>query len=573
MGYTFLQAVDLLAFHDAVDVAQPALVDWGFALPIPFSGASQPYGGYIHSLDKIISLKDASGGIRDPIAFPPLLVGAGFPDTRVGEDDSIYEPPMAFGDPFRTGGQLVYCSTTGGPATTWEQLNLTTMSKAGSPAFPTTPPGNGPIRIDFSLGAFSMSSTPGGWSAGAPFGFEGNAYGMLVFEGLTDGIAGQTNLTGTNVYPAGLALIRCAFGTVPAPIGTGVSNDDDNGWVWLDLNTGGLDGICFPDLPGVTSSSALEPNSEAPIAGHVFAWYAGQYIPDTDATFVAPKGRIIALTDGDDIPASSAFQQSVFVRFVEFNPLNIVNPNTPQRIHGRVLDFSSLDFDDTPMFTQGGAPTAGQRTWRAVFHPLTNRFLMVLGPTVATLPQVANESYLGSWSLAIDPAIVTSPVARDTPRTNDIIEFESLVTGTLNEPVSGQDIDWTLFRNSTEGEVLNASTFPGTSTVANPPIDDTSPSQPEGTLVVIADSVVLVEGVDYTVVLSTGVITWITDQSGAALVTATYEHRQTDATPAHGTLLISTSQSNSEGRVFTQVRYADNDALVGTLDRLRNVVA
>ena len=83
----------------------------------------------------------------------------------------------------------------------------------------------------------------------------------------------------------------------------------------------------------------------------------------------------------------------------------------------------------------------------------------------------------------------------------------------------------------------------------------------------------LVEGVDYTVVLSTGVITWITDQSGAAVVDASYEHRETNATPPHGSLLATASISDEDGRVNTQVAYGTGTTLVGAIDRLINAFA
>ena len=128
-------------------------------------------------------------------------------------------------------------------------------------------------------------------------------------------------------------------------------------------------------------------------------------------------------------------------------------------------------------------------------------------------------------------------------------------------------MDWSLFRNSSELEVI-VPVFPGFNTVANPPIDGNFAGDPEGTLVVRADTVVLVEGVDYTANLALGRITWITDQTGASVVDASYEHRENNASPPHGTLLTALSLSEADGRVFSQIRYPDDDALVSTLDRL-----
>ena len=392
-----------------------------------------------------------------------------------------------------------------------------------------------------------------------------------MFEGLTDGIPGETNLTGSNVYPKGLMLSRHRLATCPAPVGTGVAADCNNAIVWHDLNTGGVDGRLL-NTAGIAHST--QPNSEAPIAGQEFSWYPAQYVPDADATFGIPKGELFFWTDRFDIPADLSFQQSVFIKVIDFNPLG-VSPTggAPNRVHERVrFGPTSVDFDVSPMFSVIGAGDQRTDTMQLTYHPLTRRFYMIQADSAFDVttpgPAPGGESFIGYWLRAVDPIGVTSPVARDVPRTNDIIEYEAFVGGNLNEPVSGADVEWELVRNSTELEVI-VPVFPGFNDVANPPIDGNFALDPEGSLVVRADTVVLVEGVDYTVTLSNGRITWITDQTGATVVDVSYEHRETDVSPPHGTLLSASSQSEEDGRVFTQVLFPDDDDLVGTLDRLK----
>jgi len=99
------------------------------------------------------------------------------------------------------------------------------------------------------------------------------------------------------------------------------------------------------------------------------------------------------------------------------------------------------------------------------------------------------------------------------------------------------------------------------------------PSSAAGSLRIFADGIELAESTDFTVVLSTGVITWVTDQQGATLVSAAYEHRGTGALPAHGTLLGSSSSTDGDGRARTSVFYPDDDDLVGKLDLITSDLA
>ena len=107
---------------------------------------------------------------------------------------------------------------------------------------------------------------------------------------------------------------------------------------------------------------------------------------------------------------------------------------------------------------------------------------------------------------------------------------------------------------------------PPTSTIANPAVTDNlvvrdldGGAQPGNTLV---------EGVDYSVVLSTGVITWLATTPADGDGFADYEHFDTPASPAHGTLLVSASATDINGKAVSLVRYDDDASLAGQFDRI-----
>lgn len=570
MGLKFLGQVDLQSFIDSVQAE--GVEEFGIENRGTATTDGMPMHTYLDQLDKVIvSAKNASGHLQR-FGFNPLLAGFSFPDSFYeGNADFTGRWPLIPGDPLFPGGQKLYASASGTfPTSEWEEVTpVLSLTNTGVGAFPTVPPANGPIRVTLGIGA-AIPPGAGTWNAGSTtFGF---GFAAQVFEGLVDGISGETNLVGTNVYPNGLMLIRARLATCPAPIGTGGANDCDNALVWIDLRTGLVDGR-MAITPGAAFTSGV--NTEAPIAGQSFFWQIGQYVPDTDATFATPKGELVLVSDDNAIPADpSNFPQSVFLKVIDYNPFGVApSGGAPPRTHERIrFGPTSCDFNDNPMFDVGTAGAARNDIFRLMYHPPSLRFFMVLAVASATVPNVADESFIGYWLRAVDPALVTSPVAIDVSRTNDIVDYESFVQGTLAEPVAGVDIDWTLERVSSVNEALDG-TFPGSTNVANPPIDQGLTLVLEGTLVIEADGVPLVRGVDYNIILANGLVSWITDQSGAATLVATYEHRETPVTPSFGTLLSNLSVSEDDGRVTTQVRYADDNDLVGQLDELTSAIA
>lgn len=573
MGLKFLGQVDLVSFLDSVQ-AEQGLPEFGLVNGGTSTGAGMSPHIYLDQLDKVIVTARNAGGFFQRLGFNPLLAGFDFPDAFVQvASGSARQLPLLPGDPLFPGGQKLYASESGVfPGSEWEEVTpVLSLTNTGVGAFPTVPVPNGPIHVVTGTGTAAPPGA-GTWNAGSTGDVLGYSYAGLVFEGLTDGISGETNLVGTNVYPRGLMLFRARTATCPAPIGTGGANDCDRALVWLDLNTGLVDGR-MAITPGAADTSGV--NTEAPIAGQTFNWAVKQYIPDTDATFAIPKGEVLIVSDKDGKPADpSNFPQSVFLKIIDFNPFGIApSGGAPPRTHERVrFGPTSVDFNTNPMFDVAGAGAAQINNLPLQFHPPSLRFFMILSLAAPTIPNVANEAFIGYWLRAVDPALVTSPVAIDVSRTNDIVDYESFVQGVLAEPVAGVDIDWTLERVSSVNEALDG-TFPGSTNVANPPIDQGLTLVLEGTLVIEADGVPLVRGVDYNIILANGLVSWITDQSGAATLVATYEHRETPVTPAFGTLLSNLSVSEDDGRVTTQVRYADDNDLVGQLDELTSAIA
>jgi hypothetical protein len=401
-------------------------------------------------------------------------------------------------------------------------------------------------------------------------GYSTTRRGGILFEGMTDGITGSaqssgfegTLLTGSNVYPSGLALMKHTAGNLHA------AGDFDNSIGWHDLDTGNLVGGV--GVPGRATTSQTEPFDEPRIEGENVAWDHWQYIPDNDATFAIPKGRLFCF---DQIPdtVGSADNDRLWLRLIEFNPLGVAaTAGNPERTHARILMTSKINFNESPIIS-GGQSFANSGK-HIIFHPPLERVIIILSERAFaggnnTLP-LAGYAVANFYS--IQPEINDLyPIRRHrVPRTADVGLYSSKIIGSSNEPVGGAEASWTLQRISTEAEVIDATTFPGSSTVANFPIDPHVDGRTEGSLVVYSDGTPLVETTDYTVVLATGVITWVTDQSGATAVTVDYEHRQTPADPPYGTLENATSTSDNSGDIFTRVAYDDDNTIVGELDEL-----
>lgn len=563
MSLKFLQAQDVIAYGNAIQAAQSLTFD----VEIAGSGFSSLIGDfrYHEGFDRYLAIvwTDASGvdralGKLDPFFFETSAPSVLIVPTSITQGDAANRN-WAFINLGQfnptTGQQKIYTQVSSSLGV--RDVNLVTLKVGGI----TWPTGVG----DFTI--FSSDAAPGAgfWTA-----LDSSA---LFFEGLTDGIPGETNLIGPNVYPSGLVLRHCTAGTYPFVINGGTTAA--NGPGWINPETRRLEG--GPSVFPVDVDSTPSGNfAEEEIGGDEFEWMFQQYLPDADATFSIPKGQLLFISRQEMPsvpPPPPTGSMRIYMRLSDFNPFNVASVSgVTTRTHGRQRLTSRMfqPIDPIQYDVAGSVAILNARAERSIqWDPLRRRFVAFLwAGSVADEGTVPLRATVGFFAAQPAVAIVTNPAARDVPRTNDVATFEAFAGGDLSEPIPSVEIDWTLNRASTEGEVLDATTFPGSSTVANPPIDDSVPSSNEGTLLVWADGVPLAETVDFTVVLATGVITWVTDQSGATLVTCNYEHRATEVAPAHGTLLSASSVTDENGNAQTQVAYDDNDALVGTLDHL-----
>lgn len=404
---------------------------------------------------------------------------------------------------------------------------------------------------------------------------------VLFFEGLTEGIPGETLLTGPGAYPLGLVLQNvgsCLVG--------GLSRNNIFGWI--DARTrrivgqlGGFVPVGFP-ARAMSGPTALQTQTENPIAGEAaFSWCPAQFLPDADSGYTQPKGQLY-MAALDPLPSgSNSIVDPVpgdvfryYVRFIDFNPFNLPSAQgIPTRTHGRIRLTSRAVVQRSPILGVAGAEEyrGFTNSLKSAFDPLRQRVVCFAHRNASPYRVQVGDNYVGLFSLVVDPVIISAPAARAVPRTGGVTEFECFVGGDLGEPSPGVNVSFSLARRSTEGELLTISGGIGTtSTVAHPAIDTDATGTAD--LTVTADGVPLAVTTDYTVVAATGVLTWVTSQVGK-VVLASYKHRATDALPAHATLLIGQSQADENGVARTQVAFADDDTLVGTIDALTSTLA
>lgn len=584
MSLKFLGAVDKSQF--ARDIAANS-----DNVPVPggsFTGGSRIVGCYDGSvqggmvyhagLDRLIALgrtnSNAAGARITPFyKLDPFLLDANPPNSDFEHVHPSTDPEAILLGQYNpaTGLQSAYTKIAG---ETMVVADFATMTIGGAAAF-TGPNG------DFSvIGSDLLPTAEGGWS-GSPV---ANPVRMLVWEGLTNGIPNETIAQGSGVYPDGLALV--------AVNGTLNGNSLNSVFAWVDLRTRRMVGILGAgDNGGLVSgeptafplevdSNPAGPQYEGPIAGEEFVWGVCAFYPDGDSSFALPKGRIYFCTHAELPSVNNSVpgdEQRIYIRFTDFNPFGVsASSGQPTRVHGRVDLTTRIVMPINPPFDLSGQRRmVNANANQPAFDPIRGRFVICIGSQDVNQPPLLadNDCTFGFYSQAPEPVIATGPAAQSVPRTAAVTEFRSTVVGDIGELIGGATVNWTLTRRSTRLETLTVTGGIGTtSTVDNPPISDAVPSIAEGTLQVFADGVLLAETTDYTVVLSTGVITWVTDQSGASLVQASYEHRETDAEPAFGTLLSDSSQSDQNGLASTQVRYPDQDSIVGELDYLKSEI-
>lgn len=572
MSLLRLSAFDVATYKDAVAAAN------GYtANAYIVSGQADPtFGGdtlWMQARDRYYMVGTTGGSLQYISSFwDPALLDAAPPATKIAAssvtDSGRTFLPGQYDAQALT--QKLYTAFGSGGNLIPREMNIDTLVISAGAAF--TGP-NGDFNM-FQSVSLDFAGTEGTWQSFKT--------GVWIFEGLTDGIPGETVSTGANVYPDGLFLTQCNDGRVNG-------TQFQNGWAWVDIRNrnavgrlGGIPPTSFPARAEANPNS-LEDQTEAPISEEEFDWQVHGYQADADSIFVQPKGELFfvsefipLVTAGLPTPGDFAL---CYVRWADFNPYNLASAvGTPNRIHGRITQTSRVTIEVAPMFGIVGANDVsalqGDRP-SPIYDPIRRRVVLFLHDHIPIAEQeLPGRNALSFWSRQPDPVIVTAPTAVGVPRTADIVDYNTFVGGDLAEPAPALDVDWTLSAASTELEVLPITGGIGsTSTVVSAPIDDTVPTTPGGTLAILADGVPLVVTTDYTVVLSTGVVTWVTDQQGAAVVQASYEHRGVPIQPPHGTLLTSVTRTDADGNARTQVQYADDDALVGRLDIITSELA
>lgn len=565
MSLTLVKAFDLQAYSQAV-LAAGGHSTLG-TIYGTFSQSSAGEGGmvYLHSRDALYTTGRRAASPTRGLLFrldPELEIVTGRALAYVDSGVDFYAGLVTGQFNPATGVQKLYVRLS---STTLEELNPDTLQPSGSAAY--TGP-NGDFHTDFAVG---IGSGEGHWST-ASAGLLRGAF----FEHLTDGIPGETVLVGSNVYPKGLYWAPCSSGTLNATTRVDI-------WGWIDVHTtrltgrpGGLTPTAFPRVT-VATPSGLQDQSEAPIAGDAFSWVLAGFTLDPDATAAQPKGELFFHCAGpigaSGTPPPGQIARA-YVRWSDFNPFNLASAaGVPTRTHGRIRLTSRLLLPLNPQFN-----IPGQEYWSGASSPIFVAYDPVRRRCAVTMHReeaisggtTAAKHAIGFYSRAVDPVIVTAPAPRSVPRTADVVAYESFVGGDLGEPAAGQLVTFSLARRSTEGEVVTITGGVGTtSTLAHPAVDTDAAGTPELTLT--ADGTPLALTTNYTVVAATGVITWVTSQVGK-LVLATYNHRNTDALPAHGTLLAEQVQADENGTVRTEIEYPDNDALVGTIDALTSTL-
>jgi len=276
-----------------------------------------------------------------------------------------------------------------------------------------------------------------------------------------------------------------------------------------------------------------------------------QFVPDDDSTPTRPKGFLVIGADA----GNGGTPERVYQLTYDFNPTNLAG--VPVRIHKRRRTFTRLEITETTFPPTGLIGVyAANAIW---YHKPSRTFRMLWTVSALTYPDALEGIVISAQPVLAE---LLPPVAQSDPQTGRTVRFSARTIGSIGEPIAGVTINWTLERGSSFAEALNTGGLPPTSTVQNPPID-------AGSLVVKRLGITLTLGVDYSVVESTGVITWLGAHPNLTTgYTADYEHRTNPATPAHGTLLIPSSQSDETGVVNTEVRYPVNALLENELDVL-----
>lgn len=405
-----------------------------------------------------------------------------------------------------------------------------------------------------------------------------NSGSMIIFEswGYTVQVDANVWLDGGQEYRHLLTKTSLSTGLTSRMTGSDEVNPTDTGfYTGYFSNTGGV----------YTYTKGLK-------NGFSFQFQTIQFVPDIDDTnYLAanPKGRLVFTirtnsgggTGADSTAMLIGTDCQVYVKITDFNPNNVsAPPGGINRVHGRERLFSRFQLrqddnstnSDARTWSLGKNPSRWHRTGASgngpFYHPQSDSFLNYFR-TVDGVPDGFSGLYFRNFvtpaAVAVDELTAPSPLGLVT--TNKTVRFRATCHGDLGEPCAGINVAFTLRRLSSVNEALDTALLGPTSTVDNIPID-------AGTLVVKYLGTTLTLTTDYTVVESTGVITWAGGHAPPLAVTgytATYEHATNPVEPGHGSLLTSMATTDQFGVVEARVTYAEDATLVGQRDQMESL--
>ena len=295
-----------------------------------------------------------------------------------------------------------------------------------------------------------------------------------------------------------------------------------------------------------------------------------QFIPDADSTHAAPKGRLF-LSNRAIEPTAGEFR--FYVHFYDWNPTGAAG--SPTRIHLQIRSATRclVDAPATPTTVLGSPPGRvrvgdvnpnGQEHF--IFDNSRGRLILFSSVTDANGNARIGCHSITEFSEVADLTHLRTPSSLAQPSTGRVVVFSTDTRGDLGEIIGGKVVTWDLDATSTEGEVIDVTGDTGgeLEVVANQPVELTSP-YPRA---VYKDGTPLTEGADYDWV-TTG-IQFIGPEpiDGGPVYTADYSHPTVPVKPAHGTILSTTSITDSDGVAQVRVRYDDDATLAGTRDRI-----
>ena len=155
-----------------------------------------------------------------------------------------------------------------------------------------------------------------------------------------------------------------------------------------------------------------------------------------------------------------------------------------------------------------------------------------------------------------------SPLGEVT--TNKTIRHEAVVFADFGARAAGVNLTATLKRASTYEEQFTAATSTHVYVTDAALIDENETLEVyEGT---VGGGTLLTETTNYTVVYATGTITGV--NFNTVLHSIVYQHRDSELTPSHGTLLNSSGSTDENGVAFFDVSYPDDDTLEDMIDSI-----